>query len=342
MEEVPMGLIVVAGVTFPCAVLYYAAGISDFLPQSSRNSPTLLKNAFSSQAPRTDDSPNSGSDKIKLKTVLKEAATVDNTVILTTLNEAWAAPGSVLDLFLESFKTGESTNRLLKHLVIVALDEKAYERCKSTHPHCYALKTQGVDFSQEKLFLTEDYLKMIWRRIYFLRVVLEMGYHFIFTDADIMWFRDPMPFFYKDCDFQIACDRFNGNPDDRTNSINGGFKYIRSNERTIKFYKYWYDKREEHPGSHDQDVLNHIKGDQFLRDIGLCMKFLPTVHFGGICEPSSDFNNVSTMHANCCIGLKDKLNDLRIILEDWRLYNALWPGVKRPQEHKWRVPQVCR
>ncbi|CAA7410660.1 unnamed protein product [Spirodela intermedia] len=269
-----------------------------------------------------------GSDKIKLKTVLKEATTVDNTVILTTLNEAWAAPGSVLDLFLESFQTGERTVRLLEHLVIVALDEKAYEICKSKHTHCYALKTEGVDFSQEKLFMTEDYLRMMWRRIDFLRV-----------DADIMWFRDPMPFFYKDGDFQIACDRFNGNPDDRTNIVNGGFKYIKSNEKTIKFYKYWYEKRVEHPGAHDQDVLNYIKGDQILHDIGLNLKYLPTVHFGGICEPSSDFNQVSTMHANCCIGLIDKLNDLKVILKDWRQYNTLPP---RAKEHKWGVPQLCR
>ncbi|CAA7410658.1 unnamed protein product [Spirodela intermedia] len=320
-------MLALVGITLSC-ILYNTAGIASFLQLSNRSFLNLNYDAVS--------------DEIKLKNVLKEAAMVDKTVILTTLNEAWAAPGSVLDLFLESFQTGERTVRLLEHLVIVALDEKAYEICKSKHTHCYALKTEGVDFSQEKLFMTEDYLRMMWRRIDFLRVVLEMGYDFIFTDADIMWFRDPMPFFYKDGDFQIACDHFNGNPDDRTNYINGGFKYIKSNEKTIKFYKYWYEKRVEHPGAHDQDVLNYIKGDQILHDIGLNLKYLPTVHFGGICEPSSDFNQVSTMHANCCIGLIDKLNDLKVILKDWRQYNTLPPSVNGRHEHKWRVPQLCR
>ena len=31
----------------------------------------------------------------------------DKTVIITTLNEAWAAPNTVIDLFLESFRTGQ-------------------------------------------------------------------------------------------------------------------------------------------------------------------------------------------------------------------------------------------
>ncbi|CAA7410656.1 unnamed protein product [Spirodela intermedia] len=266
---------------------------------------------------------------------------VDNTVILTTLNEAWAAPDSVLDIFLESFRTGECTDGLLEHLVIVALDGKAYERCKSMHPHCYALKTEGVDFSQEKRFMTEDYLKMMWRRIDFLRVVLEMGYDFIFTDTDILWFRNPSLFFYPDGDFQIACDHYYGNPDDLGNSPNGGFNYARSSNRTIEFYKFWYESREKYPGKHDQDVLNFIKGDQHLRDISLVMKFLPTVNFGGLCEPSRDLNKVCTMHTNCCIGLTGKVNDLKVMLEDWRLYRALPPSVKGLGAHSWRAPQKC-
>ncbi|KAH9298702.1 hypothetical protein KI387_030384, partial [Taxus chinensis] len=174
----------------------------------------------------------------KLETILQKASMVNKTVIITTLNEAWATPNSMIDLFLESFRVGEETGVLLNHLVIVALDQKAYDRCMSIHSHCFVLKTEGVDFSMEKLFMSHDYLKMMWRRIDFLRTVLEMGYNFIFTDADIMWFRNPFLHFTADTDFQIACDRFNGNPTDLENTANGGFNYVKSNNRTIEFYKY--------------------------------------------------------------------------------------------------------
>ncbi|RZC50339.1 hypothetical protein C5167_018759 [Papaver somniferum] len=56
-------------------------------------------------------------EQTKLERLLKAAAMKDKTVILTTLNEAWAAPApnSILDLFLESFKIGENTKNLLNH-----------------------------------------------------------------------------------------------------------------------------------------------------------------------------------------------------------------------------------
>lgn len=123
-------------------------------------------------------------EEYDLGKILKDAAMEDNTVIITTLNEAWAAPNSILDLFIESFRIGNGTRWLLNHLVIIALDRKAFLRCVSAHSYCFPLVTKGVDFSAEAYFMTADYLRMMWRRIDFLRSVLEMGYNFIFT---VIW-----------------------------------------------------------------------------------------------------------------------------------------------------------
>lgn len=97
------------------------------------------------------------------------------------MNEAWAAPDSLLDLFIKSFKIGDGTRKLLKHLVVIALDDKAYSWCSKVHSHCYALFTNDTDFHTEAFFMTPTYLQMMWRRIDFLRTVLEMGYNFVFT-----------------------------------------------------------------------------------------------------------------------------------------------------------------
>ncbi|KAK4389076.1 hypothetical protein Sango_2244600 [Sesamum angolense] len=265
----------------------------------------------------------------------RRAAMADNrTVIITTLNAAWTEPNSIFDLFLESFRIGNQTQNLLKHVVVVALDQKAYARCLQVHLHCYALTTAGVDFSGEAFFMSRDYLKMMWRRIDFLRTVLEMGYDFVFTDADIIWFRNPFLHFYTDdTDFQIACDHFGGSPDDLNNAPNGGFKYVKSNNRTIEFYKLWYKSREVFPGKHDQDVLNNIKHNPYLKQIGLKIKFLDTAFFGGFCQPSKDLNLVTTMHANCCAGLDNKINDLTILLDDWQEYLALPDHFRKRSHH---------
>ena len=118
---------------------------------------------------------------MRLKKVLEKAMMEDKTVIITTLNEAWAAPNSIFDVFLESFEIGNQTQRLLNHLVVVAMDQKAYSRCLVLHPHCFALSTNGKDFSAEALFMTTDYLEMMWRRIRFLHSVLKLGYNFVLT-----------------------------------------------------------------------------------------------------------------------------------------------------------------
>ncbi|RYR39179.1 hypothetical protein Ahy_A09g044650 [Arachis hypogaea] len=89
-----------------------------------------------------------------------------------------------------------------------------------------------------------------------------------------MWFRDPFPRFHHDADFQIACDHFMGSSYDLENRPNGGFNFVKSNTRSIEFYKFWYSSQEVYPRYHDQDVLNFIKVDPFIIDIGLEMSKL--------------------------------------------------------------------
>ncbi|KAI3908543.1 hypothetical protein MKX01_009345 [Papaver californicum] len=303
-------------VAVPCFIFYNDAYLMTF-------------SQFSCHKDLTDNSPPLNNEQVKLDRVLKAASMKDKTVILTTLNEAWAAPNSTFDLFLESFKIGDNIKNLLSHLVIIAMDQKAYERCLKAHPHCYALNVEGVDFTKEAYFMNPEYLKMVWSKIDFQRSVLEMGYNFLFTDADIMWFREPFTRFYEDTDLQISCDRYLlNNSYDLNNQPNSGFKYVKSNNRTVQFYKYWYESRIKYPNQHDQDVLKVIKFDPFVKVIEMKIRFLDTLYFGGLCEPSKDMNQVCTMHANCCFGLESKIYDLRLLLDDWRNYKSLSPSDK--------------
>ncbi|XP_027095733.1 uncharacterized protein At4g15970-like isoform X1 [Coffea arabica] len=342
LRRVFTAIVFLSAVVLSCFVLYRATdSVGLKMPMVyyyyyASGNPDLLSDDVSSDNSRLADS-----KEFRLEKVLNDAAMEDKTVILTTLNEAWASPNSIIDLFLESFRYGEHTRKLLNHLVIIALDMKAFSRCLDIHTHCFALVNEGVNFSSEAYFMTPAYLKMMWSRIFFLQSVLELGFNFVFTDADVMWFRDPFPHFYFDADFQIACDHFSGISDGVENKPNGGFKFVRSNNRSIEFYKYWYSSREKFPGLHDQDVLNIIKNGTFIQDIGLKMRFLSTAYFGGFCEPSRDLNEVCTMHANCCFGLDSKLHDLRILLQDWKSYMSLPPRFKGSPLVSWRVPQNC-
>ncbi|VFQ60412.1 unnamed protein product [Cuscuta campestris] len=280
-------------------------------------------------------------DDNDLVKVLKKAAFMDKTVIITTLNAAWASPNSVFDLFLESFRVGNQTHHLLNHLLVVALDKRAYSRCLEVHSFCYALRTYGVNFTGEAHFMSSSYLEMMWARIDFLRIVLEQGYNFIFTDTDIMWLRNPFAHFHKDSEFQIACDHFISNSSP-LNIPNGGFNFVRSSTRTVRFYKFWYTSKDMYPGSHDQDVLNRIKLHPFLTELGLHITFLPTTLFSGFCELSDELDLVVTVHANCCVGLENKIHDLGLVLDVWKEYTSMSHAEREaPGLVSWGLPQLC-
>ncbi|XP_021731753.1 uncharacterized protein At4g15970-like [Chenopodium quinoa] len=276
----------------------------------------------------------------ELRKVLEAASTKEKTVILTTLNDAWAEPNSIFDLFLESFRIGNNIAYLLNHLVVIAVDEKAYFRCHELGFHCYYLKTNKSSLmAHEARFMTPIYLDMMWGRLAFLRTILSLGYNFVFTDTDVMWFRDPLPHFTPYSDFQTSCDHFNGDEFDLNNAPNNGFVFVRSNNRTIKFYDFWVSSRHTYPRLHEQDVFNKIKSGDFVRQLGLKLRFMDTTYFGGFCERSRDFNKVCTMHSNCCIGLDNKIADLNTILKVWK--NYLSNNHMTLQPSNWRVPHKC-
>ncbi|KAJ0482185.1 putative nucleotide-diphospho-sugar transferase [Helianthus annuus] len=314
LKQTPKMVIIFVMLALSMLVIYHSSIVLPFY--GYHMSPTIASNYHANSLSR----------------ILKDAAMSNNTVIITSLNDAWAEPQSMFDLLLKSFRIGNQTERFLKHLVVVNVDQNAYARCLKLHPHCYHLNTNGSDFSGQADFMTADYLKIVWRKIDFLG-----------KDADIMWFRDPFSQF-DNADFQTACDNFNGNPFDWRNLPNTGFSYVKSNEKTIQLYKYWYKSRMNYPGLHDQDVFNRIKFHPFVLNIGLRIRFLDTAYFGGFCEPSQDLNKVCTMHANCCVGLENKVHDLGIMLDDWRKYIKSLVNQTTTGQYKgsWTVPQLCR
>ncbi|KAJ1704667.1 hypothetical protein LUZ63_004446 [Rhynchospora breviuscula] len=207
--------------------------------------------------------------------LLKRVATPDKTIIMTAINDAWTAPGSLLDLFFESFHHGDQILHMLNHLVIVAMDQKAFEKCKSQHPHCYLLRVDGLNFASEQSYMKGDYLEIMWRRNRFQQSILELGYNFLFTDVDIVWFHNPFPHLSQEADLIMSTDFFVGDPKSLGNYPNGGLLYVRSGHNTIEFYKNWQLSRQQFPGKHEQYTFDKIKGELSAR-LGVKIQFLDT------------------------------------------------------------------
>lgn len=336
-------VVLFVAVAVPCLVIFsaYHSNFGQFLPSLSFSS--SLHSANGTDLSLVDLQDELIHDEhYELRKVLKEASTKDKTVILATLNEAWAAPNSIFDVFLESFRIGNNTARLLNHIVVIAVDEKAYTRCLDLVSHCYFLKSnKSTELAHEARFMSPSYVELVWERLAFLQTILSLGYNFVQTDTDVVWFRDPFPLFDPITDFQTSCDRFNGKPFDLNNFPNVGFMFVRSNNRTMEFYKFWISSRSNYSHLHEQDAFNKIKHDPFVNQIGLKMRFFDTDYFGGFCTPSRDFNKVCTMHANCCVGLERKIADLNTTLEDWKIFLSVSPNQTASQRFHWRVPHIC-
>uniref|UniRef100_A0A0D9V9M3 Nucleotide-diphospho-sugar transferase domain-containing protein n=1 Tax=Leersia perrieri TaxID=77586 RepID=A0A0D9V9M3_9ORYZ len=236
--------------------------------------------------------------------MVRRAAMEDKTVIMTSVNEAWAAPGSLMDSFLESFQFGENISHFVNHIVVVAMDAGALRRCRAVHPHCYLLlpEVAGLDLSGAKNYMTKDYLDL---------------------DVDLAWFRNPLVHITAAADITTSSDFYFGDPDDLGNYPNTGFIYFKSTPRNARAMAYWHAARRRFPGEHDQFVFNQIKRELAAGDAsgdGVRIRFIDTAAVSGFCQLGRDMNRIATVHMTCCIGLENKLHDLRRVIGDWRRY----------------------
>ncbi|KAJ6337969.1 hypothetical protein OIU76_007611 [Salix suchowensis] len=170
--------ILFAGVLYLCT---WSASISSPFLFSSRR----LYNHCSSRSQSDMENLKVPVDELGL--ALEKASTPNKTVIIAVVNKAYVEQGvdaetTMFDLFLESFWLGEDTRPLLDHLLIIAVDQAAYERCLFKRLNCYKLETEGADqFEGEKIYMSPGFIKMMWRRTHLLLEVLKHGYNFIFT-----------------------------------------------------------------------------------------------------------------------------------------------------------------
>jgi len=175
-----------------------------------------------------------------------------------------------------------------------------------------------------------------------LRRILELGYNFVFTDADILWLRNPFDHFFDDADFQISCDKNRGNEWSTLNRPNCGYQYAQSNERTISMYQHWCRGGEANPNIDEQSLLNKMLHSRAFAPYKVKIRFLATEQFSGFCQKSKNMSRVVTMHANCCTGLGNKVQDLRTALSAWEASKSLSPATITKKVDLWHVPDACR
>ncbi|CAJ1790771.1 unnamed protein product [Sphenostylis stenocarpa] len=281
----------------------------------------------------------------ELDNMLKRATMPDRTVILTMVDESLASPGSILDTLLQSFKSGEGTQGLVNHLVIITMDPQALKYCRSLHPYCIHPSIFPHHFATkgQSIMTTPDLKLFAWTRKDILLEVIRLGYNIIFTDADVLWLRSPFINLNPINELTISCNVLS---DGQKGSYlyDGGIFFLKANAISFEFFKYWKLTKILFPNDPAEESLcTTIKERQDIADsYGFRVQLVNTSYFGGFCELNKDmFRDVYTIQANCCDDLKSKVHDLRIVLHDWIRFRKRASGGNALDKMALRWPQKC-
>lgn len=159
----------------------------------------------------------------------------------------------------------------------------------------------------------------------------------------MLLFRNPFRRITLHADMSVSSDDFSIARAPLDNPINTGLYYVKSTNRTVEMLRYWQAARSRTPGAHDQTVFGNIK-HELVEKLKVRIEPLDTSYFGGFCEYHDDFEKISTMHADCCIGVDNKVHDLMDVAADWKRYMSMTLDERKKMSGNltWTVPVRCR
>ncbi|XP_031382781.1 uncharacterized protein At1g28695-like [Punica granatum] len=172
-----------------------------------------------------------------------------------------------------------------------------------------------------KPFRRTNRIEVEWRRNMLIQEVIELGYSFIYTDVDVLWFRNPFPLLGR-YDAMVMAPKHASDSQSITKSPGGGFFYMHSNEIALEFLKLWNFERILYPDSDTQSTLEMIlqSSDEFLGFLRNKMSYLDTVDYEDFCQGSVDLRRVYIARVNCSTESEHKIHDVEILLDSWKSF----------------------
>lgn len=135
-----------------------------------------------------------------------------------------------------------------------------------------------------------------------------------------MWVRSPLQLFDAAFEITIGCDPHSSG---QSSKASGGFFHMRSDEISLGYLNMWNLDRTLFPNKANNSLCQ-IVGDGLAEHVGLRVKYIKSVHYGGFCQPSRDLSKIYVIHANCCDDMDSKIHDLKLVLDDIRNSKALF------------------
>ena len=186
------------------------------------------------------------------------AIAINKTIILAMVDDSQEEP-------VRNFYYGSIVPFGLSNTLFISTSTTGCDSLRTFYIPCFAY---GTVPGEAAVYNTPAFLaKMNVRTNYTLRA-LESGYSILQTDTDVVYFKNPFPYF--DC---ITCN-IEALEDGIVGYINAGFLYIRANDVTVKLYRAMNQKAIQAPWSEDQSNLN-----DFVKSMKVAHRLLDAKQF---------------------------------------------------------------
>ena len=132
----------------------------------------------------------------------------------------------------------------LKHVLIFATDPYTYDLVTElqlpVHVFYDAANYGDMPEGAARRYADTTFMKMMMAKVFCVHMTMRLGYHVVFQDADVLWYRSPLDYF-KEQQHAAGATQFDAYFQDDGNhalfyapySANTGFYYLRHNERTM-------------------------------------------------------------------------------------------------------------
>ncbi|XP_071490368.1 uncharacterized protein [Diadema antillarum] len=225
-------------------------------------------------------------------------------VILTTSNYGFV---NMTKNWLKSLRNSGVQERV----VIIAEDKASHSELRAIRRPNLTVEYTELGRSQRKVMTwgEQSYRDFVSKRAIYILRLLRRGVDVLFSDADVVWLKDPLPVFtppeydvyYSKANQMLACV---------------GFAYYAATEQTIKLMEEWIIRMRSNPTMQTQVILNRI----------ITSKYIPSLKVGILDQ--SAFTNVKgyknssagterediyMVHVNSVTGSSEKTDILKSI-----------------------------
>ncbi len=194
------------------------------------------------------------------KKALQQHADDDNRILLALVDDG------VIHVALNFYECSILPHNITNILFISVIQSACTQLYQLNIP-CFAFVNKMAGKVASK-YGTEVFYAKMNIRTNFLRYALEWGYSVLLSDIDMIYFRNPFPYFdCANCEIESLQDGWE-------NYLNAGFLFIKSSEETISLYRRMVVEAKMDPDSEDQTILN-----SFVKQMNISYRVLDTNKF---------------------------------------------------------------